>query len=153
TYAMVNYLDTRERGWLWISAMLAGFSLGIKHTAVIWLALVGVMYLVQRLVSNRDRVDAVLASGVAYALLAFAVASPWYIKNYVWFNNPVYPLLTGEVADFGPQGVRYFDANDEQRLDAHFNNVKTQMPEVVKAQEEELRSHIDARIERHPLRW
>src|SRR6185369_9007722 len=49
TYAMVNYLDTRERGWLWISALLAGFSLGIKHTAVIWLALVGVMYLVQSL--------------------------------------------------------------------------------------------------------
>jgi len=153
TYAMVNYLESRERGWLWISALLAGFSLGIKHTAVIWLALIGVMYLVQRLASNRDRVTTVLASGVAYALLAFAVASPWYLKNYVWFHNPVYPLLTGEVADFGPQGVRYFDANDEQRLDAHFNNVRTAMPDVVKTQEAELTNYINARIERHPLRW
>src|ERR1051326_7930702 len=153
TYAMVNYLDGRERGWFWISALLAGFSLGIKHTAVIWLALVGVMYLVQRLASNRDRVMAVLGSGVAYALLAFAIASPWYLKNYVWFHNPVYPLLTGEVADFGTQGVRYFDANDERRLDAHFNTVRTEMPEVVKAQEAELTNFINARTERHPLRW
>lgn len=153
TYAMINYLDSRERGWLWISALFAGFSLGIKHTAVIWLALVGVMYLVQRLASNRDRVSEVISSGIVYTLLAFAVASPWYLKNYVWFHNPVYPLLTGEVADFGPMGVRYFDANTEQRLDAHFNNVKTQMPEVVKAQEEELTKYINARIERHPLRW
>ncbi len=153
TYAMINYLDTRERGWLWISALLAGFSLGIKHTAAIWLALVGVMYLVQRLAINRDRVNAVLAQGIVYALLAFAIASPWYIKNYVWFHNPVYPLITGEVADFGPQGVRYFDANDEQRLEAHFNAVRTEAPELVKAQEQELTNTINARIERHPLRW
>jgi len=153
TYAMVNYLESRERGWLWISALLAGFSLGIKHTAVIWLALVGVMYLVQRLVSNRDRLTAVLGSGILYALLAFAVASPWYLKNYAWFHNPVYPLVTGEVADFGPQGVRYFDANDERRLDTYFDSVRTKMPEVVKAQEQELTDYINARVERHPLRW
>jgi hypothetical protein len=153
TYTMVNYLDSGARGWLWISALLAGFSLSIKHTAVIWLAFVGVMYLVQRLVSNRDRLNSVVGSGIVYALLAFAVVSPWYLKNYVWFHNPVYPLLTGEVADFGPRGVRYFDANDEQRLDAHFNAVRTEMPEVVKAQEEELTDQINARIERHPLRW
>ena len=153
TYAMINYLHTGERAWLWISALLAGFSLGIKHTAAIWLALVGVMYLVQRLAINRDRVNAVLAQGILYALLAFAIASPWYIKNYVWFHNPVYPLITGEVADFGPQGVRYFDANDEQRLEAHLNAVRTEAPDLVKAQEQELTNTINARIERHPLRW
>src|SRR5689334_742658 len=153
TYAMINYLDSGERGWLWISALLAGFSLGIKHTAAIWLALVGVMYLVHRLTANRDRVTTVLGSGIAYALLALAVASPWYVKNYVWFHNPVYPLLTGEVADFGPQGIRYFDANDEQRLDAHFNAVRSEAPELVKAEEQELSDAINARVERHPLRW
>ena len=153
TYAMVNYLDTRERGWLWVSALLAGFSLGIKHTAVLWLALIGIMYLVQQLVINRDRILPVLGSGVVYALLAFAVASPWYIKNYVWFHNPVYPLLTGEVAEFGPNGVRYFDANDEQQLEAHFNAARAEMPQVVKAQENELAEAINSRMERHPLRW
>jgi hypothetical protein len=153
TYSMINYLDSGERGWLWISALLAGFSLGIKHTAAIWLALVAVMYLVQRVAIDRDRITAVLKAGVTYSLLALAVASPWYLKNYVWFHNPVYPLLTGEVAEFGPQGVRYFDANDEQRLDAHFNAVRTEAPELVKTEEQELTEAIGARVERHPLRW
>ena len=152
-YAMVNYLDTNERGWFWVSALLAGFSLGIKHTAAIWVGLVGLMYLVQRLAINRDGVTTVVRSGVIYALLAFAVASPWYVKNYVWFHNPVYPLVTGEAADFGTWGVRYFDANDEQRLDAHFHTVRAEKPDLVKAQEQELANASNARVERHPLRW
>lgn len=153
TCAMVNFLDTGHRGWLWVSALLAGFSLGIKHTAVIWLALIGFMFLVQRLIVNRERVPEVLRTGIVYALLAFAVASPWYIKNYIWFHNPVYPLITGEVAEFGPNGIRYFDANDEQRLDAHFNAARSEMPDVVKDQENDLADAVKFRVQRHPLRW
>ena len=153
TYCMVNYLDTGHRGWLWTSSLLAGFSLGIKHTAVIWLTFVGVMYLVQRLAINRERIAQVLGSGIMYVLLALAVASPWYIKNYVWFHNPVYPLLTGELAEFGPNGIRYFDANDARRLDAYFNTARSEMPDVVKDQETELTEAVNSRVQRHPLRW
>jgi len=153
TYAMVNYLETRDRGWLWLSALLAGFSLGIKHTAAIWVALIGCMYLVHLLAVNRERITEVFTNGIAYTLLALAVASPWYIKNYAWFHNPVYPLVTGEVADYGPQGVRYFDANDERRLESYFNTVRNEMPDVVKAQESDLLNAINSRTERHPLRW
>ncbi len=153
TYAMINYLESKNQSWLWISALLAGFSLGIKHTAVIWLALVGGMYLVQQLFINRERMLNVFRLGIGYMLLAFAVASPWYLKNYVWFQNPVYPLLTGEVAEFGPQGIRFFDENDERRLEAHFNLVRSEMPEVIQAQEKELTKAINSRVPRHPLRW
>ncbi len=153
TYAMINYLDTAHRGWLWISALLAGFSLGIKYTAAVWLVLIGAMYLVQRLVMNRDRILSVLGSGLVYALIAFAVASPWYIKNYVWFHNPVYPLLTGEVAAYGPEGIRYFDENDERRLDAYFNVARAEMPDVVASQERDLTDAVNSRMQRHPLRW
>lgn len=151
TYSMVNYLNTKQQGWLWVSALLAGFSLGIKHTAVIWLTFVGVMYLVQLLIVNRNPAMAVVRSGIAYALLAFAIASPWYIKNYVWFHNPVYPLLTGEVAEFGPQGIRFFDANDERKLEAHFNVARSEMPEVVDALDKQLTEAIDSRVSRKPL--
>lgn len=153
TYAMINYLDSKNESWLWTSALLAGFSLGIKHTAAIWIALVGVMYLVQQLITNREQTLKVFRLGIGYTLLAFAVASPWYLKNYVWFGNPVYPLLTGEVAEFGPQGIRFFDENDERRLEAHFSVVRSEMPDVVEAQEEELTRAINARVPRHPLRW
>jgi 4-amino-4-deoxy-L-arabinose transferase-like glycosyltransferase len=152
TYAMINYLETEEIGWLWASAILGGFSLGIKHSAGIWLLLIGVMYLLT-LIRKRHRIITLLRGGLTYAVLCAAIASPWYLKNYFWFHNPVYPLITGEVAEFGSHGIRYFDANDEQRLDAHFNVARSELPDVVKSQEKELTDAISSRVQRHPLRW
>ena len=152
TYAMINYLETENTGWLWTSAVLGGFSLGIKHSAGIWLLLIGMMYLFT-LIKKSRRVLTVLGRGLVYAVICAAVASPWYLKNYFWFHNPVYPLITGEVAEFGPQGIRYFDANDERRLDTHFNVVRSEAPDIVKTHEQELISAINSRLQRHPLRW
>jgi 4-amino-4-deoxy-L-arabinose transferase-like glycosyltransferase len=151
TYAMINYLATRSRGWLWLSALFAGFSLGIKHTAALWIFLVGVLYLVETM-RNRELIPKILQSGVIYTLLALAVASPWYIKNAVWFHNPVYPFVTGEVAEFGPNEIRFFDAEIERKLDAHFNATRSAIPEVVAAQERALAAAARERLVRHPLR-
>jgi 4-amino-4-deoxy-L-arabinose transferase-like glycosyltransferase len=151
TYAMINYLDSKRSGWFWLSAMLAGFSLGIKHTAGVWLLFVGVMYLMESLLRRSQPLLSILGKGIAYALIAAAVASPWYLKNYVWFHNPVYPLVTGEVAEYDGGKVRYFDANDEQQLNAHFEQAKREIPEVVKTEEQALIDAGGTRIERHPL--
>ena len=152
TYAMINYLETNQRSWFWLSGILAGFCLGIKHSAALWLIYVGVMYLIERLVRKRERFFSVFTYGVAYVFIAAAVASPWYIKNYVWFHNPMYPFMTGEVADFGPKGIRYFDAADDVKLNLHFEHARQQMPEVVNAQEQELIEATHTRLPRHPLR-
>jgi hypothetical protein len=151
TYAMINYLSTHSRAWLWLSAVFAGFSLGIKHTAALWIFLVGMLYLVET-IRSRERVLQVLKYGVMYALLALAVASPWYIKNAIWFHNPIYPFVTGEVAEFGSKGIRYFNAEDERKLDAHFEAARKAMPDVVAAQQQELADAANRRVERHPMR-
>lgn len=151
TYAMTNYLATRTRGWLWLSALFAGFSLGIKHTAALWIFLVGILFLFET-IKRRELISKVLEDGVLYTLLAFAVASPWYIKNAIWFHNPIYPFISGEVAEFGPNGVRYFNADDERKLDAHFEAARKAIPDVVAAQEQELTIAANMRLERHPMR-
>jgi hypothetical protein len=151
TYAMINFLSTERRGWLWISAILAGFSLGIKHSAALWLFFVGVMYLGEML-RNRQPLGRLLKQGFGYMLLAFVIASPWYIKNAVWFHNPVYPFIRGEVAEFGQTGVRYFNADDERKLDAHFEDVRKERSELVAAQENELTRAVQARVVRRPMR-
>ena len=46
-YAMMAYFQSGERGWLYLSAMLAGFSLGIKYSAGIYILLLAVMYLTE----------------------------------------------------------------------------------------------------------
>jgi 4-amino-4-deoxy-L-arabinose transferase-like glycosyltransferase len=151
TYAMINYLSSRSRAWLWFSAVFAGFSLGIKHTAALWIFLAGILYLVET-IRSRESIGKVLQYGVIYTFLALAVASPWYIKNAIWFHNPIYPFVTGEVAEFGPNGVRYFNAEDERKLDAHFEAARKAIPDVVAAQEQELASAANTRVKRHPIR-
>ena len=151
TYAMIVYLTSRRQGWLWLSAVLAGFSLGIKHTAGLWLIFIGVMYLVET-IRNRQPLSRVLRLGVAYASLALAVASPWYIKNAIWFHNPMYPFITGEVASFGANGIRYFNAEDERKLDAHFEAASRERPDVVAALEDELNKIVASRVPRYPMR-
>jgi hypothetical protein len=151
TYAMINYLSTRSRAWLWLSAVFAGFSLGIKHTAALWIFLVGILYLVET-IRSRESIVKVLQYGIIYTFLALAVASPWYIKNAIWFHNPIYPFVTGEVAEFGPNGVRYFNADDERKLDAHFEGTRKAIPDIVATQEQQLRRAANSRLERHPMR-
>lgn len=152
TYAMMNFLKSGHNGWLWTSAVLGGFSLGIKPSAGLWLLLLGVMYLVERLLVKKEDWTTCLRQGLIYTVVAAAIASPWYVKNYVWFHNPVYPMVTGEVADFGPWGVRYFNAEDERKLDAHFNAARSEIPDISRKQERALADAINARIERHPMR-
>jgi len=151
TYAMINYLSTRTRTWLWLSALFAGFSLGIKHTAALWIFLIGILYLIETL-KNRESMLKVLQCGMLYTLLALATASPWYIKNWVWFHNPIYPFVTGEVAEFGANGIRYFNAEDERKLDAHFEAARKEIPDVVAMQHQELTNAANQRLERHPMR-
>jgi 4-amino-4-deoxy-L-arabinose transferase-like glycosyltransferase len=151
TYAMINYLTSKKRRWLWASAVFAGFSLSIKHTAGLWLLFIGIMYLVEML-RERESLLRTLSLGLCFSLIGLAVASPWYIKNAVWFHNPIYPFVTGEVADFGPQGIRYFNSEDERKLNAHFATAYAEIPEIVSEQEKELKQAVDSRLLRHPLR-
>ena len=151
TYGVINYLDSDETGWLWASGLLAGFSLGIKHSAGIWLLLIGLMYLIETLVKKRQRVATSFARGITFAVIAAAVASPWYIKNLVWFQNPLYPLVTGEVAEYSDEKLRYFDANDERKLNSYFDQALKEIPEEVNSQEKDIAEHINKRVERRPL--
>jgi len=150
TYATINYLQAGERSWLWTSALLAGFSLGVKHSAALWLILVGVMYVVESL--RKTSLVKTLKYGIVYAVIALAVVSPWYAKNYAWFGNPFYPFFTGEVASSGPDGLRYFNSEDELKLDAHFDLVRKENPAVVKNAEEAIAGNASVRPERHPMR-
>ena len=152
TYAMFNYLETKTVSWLFTSALFAGFSLGIKPSALIWLGSLGLLSLVEQIRTNQNHLRKVLANAAIYCCFAAAVASPWYLKNYVWFGNPVYPFVTGELAQFGPSGNRYFNEQDHQKLEQHFQAVQNSEPQLVASLDQELSSARDARPSRHPLR-
>lgn len=152
-YAMMIYLETNKLVWLWGSAALAGFGISIKYTAGFWLALLVLMFLFESLFRRRDPVRDITKHLIAYVFIAGVIASPWYIKNLVWFHNPVYPLFTGEVSNSGPGEIRFFNDDDERKLAAHFDEARAAMPDAVHAQEMDLELAASRHVPRHPFRF
>src|SRR5262249_38376177 len=151
-YAVIVYLETGRAGWLYLSAILSGLAMGIKYDAGVWALLIAVIYLVEGISSRRLPIATILKRGVLYTIIAAAVASPWYIKNLVWFHNPIYWLATGEARDTPPEPIRYFSDDDERKMDAYFDQTRFQIPLAVQVIRPELDAWASRRIERHPLR-
>ena len=93
--------------WLGLAGVFAGLALGSKYQAVYALAPLGCALVFDSyraaLVQGRHRpalVAAVRHAAIFGGVVAL-VASPWYIKNWLWLGNPVWPTLWGG-RDFGP---------------------------------------------------
>jgi 4-amino-4-deoxy-L-arabinose transferase-like glycosyltransferase len=143
TYGLTVYLEERLRAWLWLSAVFSGIAVGIKLTGLLWVALLGCVYLVQTLYksSSAERL-AHLRRGVLYFLIVVALVSPWLLKNYAYFHNPLYPFASSEtVTGQRGQPAAHFGPAEEAKLESYFQKAKERNPTVA------------GRIERHPLEF
>jgi hypothetical protein len=121
TWALLNLLKWLENDFkfhlLIISAVSCGLALGTKYNGLITVILLAlfVPYLLAKyqggLSSSEDsevpgikpevKADKksptfrVLLYGAVFVLTALIVFSPWMIRNYIWTDNPVYPLYNG----------------------------------------------------------
>ncbi|HET6979076.1 MAG TPA: glycosyltransferase family 39 protein [Pyrinomonadaceae bacterium] len=156
TYAMILYLDNRNIKWLVASAILSGFSMGIKLNALLWLVCLGIMLLVELIVRLRVNPPQLAKAIGLYVFITLTVSSPWLIKNTIWFHNPVYPFITGELAEFNEGYPRYFNREDELRLDAHFDTARRTSPEefqTVKTKFDEAVETAKHESQRYPMRF
>jgi 4-amino-4-deoxy-L-arabinose transferase-like glycosyltransferase len=152
TYAMMAYFESGKTGWLYASAMLSGFSLGIKYTAGIWILLLAVLYLVESFIRKSAGTLTILKRGIVYAAIAAALASPWFIKNAIWFHNPVYPFVTGEVAEFKSPDTRFFNAEDEAKLQVVYEAAHATDPGLATLRKQQMERSAAERIKRYPLK-
>ncbi len=76
-----------------LAGLLTGFALGTKYTALLQFGLLGLglLFLVAK-VGAEERKSAVGAV-LRFVLVSAAIASPWYLKNWLWVHNPVYPFF------------------------------------------------------------
>ncbi len=78
--------------WLLLGGSFLGFALGTKYLAATGVGTTAVLVLLNPAAGTaRSR----LRSLVVLALAAAVVASPWYLKNWIWFGDPFFPYLGG----------------------------------------------------------
>ncbi|MCP4415175.1 MAG: phospholipid carrier-dependent glycosyltransferase, partial [Chloroflexi bacterium] len=103
--ALLRWRQKEQTGWLILSGLLCGLAMGLKYTSFITpLLLAGFVvwhYLQkgnQRLRRLKDFSSAVkkgLRPLLILTLSTTLVALPWYLKNWVFTGNPIYPFLFG----------------------------------------------------------
>lgn len=89
--AMIGWKQKQRRYYI-VAGLFSGLAMGSKYLGLIGFAVLGAFIAVAHL---RDGWKTFLRSTLAFGLPAIAVASPWFIKNWIWLGNPVYPLYFG----------------------------------------------------------
>ncbi len=100
-YALLLWWEApRDARPLALAGVLSGLALAAKYLA---LPLPGILAAVVlwRGVSSVGRATTARALAL-YLAIALAVASPWYLKNWAYLGNPVYPFYLG-ARDLSPQ--------------------------------------------------
>lgn len=87
-------VDRRIRvGELVLSAAMLGAALSMKYLAFFSLATNGILL---ALLSWRSRggFGFLLRWGSVYLVVVMVIAGYWYVRNTVWFGNPIYPMFS-----------------------------------------------------------
>ncbi len=86
--------DFRFR-YLAISAIFCGLSLGTKYSGLVVLfvlsAIVPLIYL--RCKKAEARLSVLFRNTIGFVSISLLCFSPWMARNYIWKENPVYPLF------------------------------------------------------------
>jgi 4-amino-4-deoxy-L-arabinose transferase-like glycosyltransferase len=90
-YALCMWARKKEKKWLILSAIMTGFSLGTKYTAIIFCLGLCLLCLFFLLIKERQSLRYSVKVIIIYVFIALSVGSGWYIKNLVWTKNPFYP--------------------------------------------------------------
>lgn len=80
-----------ELHWLMVSGAFCGFSLGSKYFGALIFGFLGLWLLGTQIQRRRVR----LAHLLTFAVPAILLGSPWYVRNWLWTGNPVYPFAYG----------------------------------------------------------
>ena len=89
-YAVLNWEQAGERGWLAVAGVMCGFALGTKMLAVVPVAAICLW----ALWAGRSKGWGTGLKCAALAgLFAAFIGAPWYVKTWLYTGNPVYPFF------------------------------------------------------------
>jgi hypothetical protein len=95
--ACVNYLKTGQLPWLIVAGICAGLAAGTKHTGAAAAAVLALSLALFRPLRPEWSPRTALRTVGLFALVAAAVAAPWYVRSFVLTGDPAYPFFTAVV--------------------------------------------------------
>ncbi|MBI3007948.1 MAG: glycosyltransferase family 39 protein, partial [Candidatus Omnitrophica bacterium] len=115
--AIIEWIGTEDKKWFLLSGISMGLAVGCKYPAL--LSFIAIEVLILRMsLRGRSPWQSNLIKRLRYAVLfAFIVlltSSPWFIKNFIWTRNPVYPLFYNIF-----NGKNWDEVKDERFYKAH----------------------------------
>jgi 4-amino-4-deoxy-L-arabinose transferase-like glycosyltransferase len=87
---IMQWRESKSWRLLVAAGLLAGGAPGAKYTAIGVVAGLGVLVLWEK---RRDGIGALVRAGLIFAAAAFLIFMPWMLKNWLLYDNPVYPFL------------------------------------------------------------
>lgn len=87
-YALWKWQSAKKSGWLFIGGIMAGVAVSVKYTGFV-VPLTGmllVMFWEQGFLQQ-------LKKAAYFSAAVILVSSPWYLRNWILMNNPLYPFI------------------------------------------------------------
>lgn len=93
--AVVRWLESRDRRWVAIAGLLAGFAVSIKLTAAIFLAPLGLVVAVAAILSPGVRPLRRLQPPLLFATGTVLSGFPWPLLRFLQTRSPIFPFFNG----------------------------------------------------------
>jgi hypothetical protein len=90
--AFLAWLQHDDERWLLMSGLMCGLAMGSKYLGLMGFGLLGLILAANGL---RTNLRTLFSKALWFGIPAVLLASPWYLKNVIWFGNPVFPLYFG----------------------------------------------------------
>jgi hypothetical protein len=99
--ALLEWRAKGDQRWLWLSAGLVGIALAIKYYTIILVLIWAWAFLEQAWwVDQRPKREVIRwAFIVALPMLLFPL--PWFIKNLIFVQDPIFPIISGWLGRWG----------------------------------------------------
>jgi hypothetical protein len=97
-WAMWRFIESRSRGDAIVAGIFLGFALGVKiFLGMLWfgILLFGGVYL------SPLKARFPLKNFLLIVIVSIAMVSPWFIRNFVYFGNPVFPYMNDKFTGGG----------------------------------------------------
>lgn len=86
-YALLRWIESKEKYWTYFCAMFIGFASGVKYTGLVLAIIIFLIYVGYSLKDKGKKKDILLLP-----LVAFATSLPWFLYNFYYTLNPFFPF-------------------------------------------------------------